>query len=131
MKLNYKTEQYTEWTKAGLITLERKLESETAFDGVVKIYSLKTNNPNLNSNLAEKYFADFIHHAKNGIFLRMFKSKNSWPKTRLIYIDFENYELIIIKKTSSSYTFWKSTDLGNEKHTFEIKPHEKIEYEIK
>jgi len=131
MKLNYKTEQYAEWTKAGLITLERKLEGETAFDGVVKIYSIKTNNPSLNSILAEKYFTDFIHYAENGIFLRMFKSKKSWPKTRLTYIDFENSELIVIKKTSSSYSFWKSTDLGNGIHSFEIQPSEKIEYEIK
>jgi len=131
MKLNYETEQYAEWTKAGLITIERKLESETAFDGVVKVYSLKTNNPNLNSKLDGKYFADFIHFAENGIFLRMFKNKKSWPKTRLIYVDFRNYKLAVIKKTSSSYTFWKSTDLGNGKHSFEIKPTEKIEYEIK
>ena len=131
MKLNYETEQYTEWTKAGLITIERKLKYETAFDGVVKVYSLKTNNPNMNSILDGKYFADFLHFAENGIFLRMFKSKTSWPKTRLIYIDFRNYKLVVIKKTSSSYTFWKSTDLGNGKHTFELKPTEKIEYEIK
>ncbi len=130
MNLNYKTEKYAEWAKAGLITFERKLVYETAFDGVVKIYSLRTNNPNLNSKLDGKYFGDFIHYAENGIFLRMFKNKKSWPKTRLIYIDFRNYKFTIIKKTSSSYAYWKSTDLGNGKHLFEIKPTEKIEYEV-
>ncbi|MEX0315858.1 MAG: hypothetical protein AB3N18_16890 [Allomuricauda sp.] len=130
MKLNYATEKYTEWTKAGLITFERKLEYETAFDGVVKIYSLKTNNSNLNTNLGGKFFGDFIHYAENGVFLRLFKNKKSWPKTRLIYIDFDYYELKIIKKTSSSYSHWKSTDLGNGKHSFEIRPTEKIEYQI-
>ena len=131
MKLNYDIEKYSEWTKAGLVTFERKLEYETAFDGVVKIYSLKTNNSNLNTNLDGKFFGDFIHYAENGVFLRMFKNKKSWPKTRLIYIDFDSYELKILKKTSSSYSHWKSTDLGNGKHTFEIRPTEKIEYQVK
>lgn len=130
MKLNYETEKYSEWTKAGLIAFERKLEYETAFDGVVKVYSLRTNNPNLSSKLEGIFFADFIHFAENGVFLRMFKNKKSWPKTRLVYIDFAKYKLKVIKKTSSSYTYWKSTDLGNGKHTFEIKPTEKIEYVI-
>jgi len=79
--------------------------------------------------LLNKYFGDFIHYSENGIFLRMFENKNSWPKTSLIYINFKNYKLIEIKKTNSSWNVWSAIDLGNQKHSIEIKPTEKIEFE--
>jgi len=113
-----------------LITFERKLEYETAFDGVVKIYSLQTNNQNLNLNLSDKYFGDFVHITENGVFLRMFKSKKSWPKTRLVFMDFRNNKLTIIKKTNSSWNVWKGIDMGNGKHFIEIKPTEIIEHQF-
>ena len=130
MKLSNKSEKFTEWSQAGQLTFERKLEYETAFDGIIKIYSLKTNNSTLNSTLDGNFFGDFIHYSDNGVFLRLFKNKLSWPKTRLVYIDFDNYEIKVVKKTSSSYSQWNSTDLGNGKHVFYIKPTEKIEYQI-
>jgi hypothetical protein len=43
-----------------LIQLERKLENETAFDGIVKIYSLKSNISELNKLLLNKYFGDLF-----------------------------------------------------------------------
>ena len=130
MKTNYDSEKYIEWLKTGLITFERKLEYETAFDGIVKIYSLKTDNLNLNSQLNGKYFGNFLHLAENGVFLRMFKRKKSWPKTRLVYLNFKTEKLSIIKKTKSSWDIWYGKDLGNGKHSIEIKPTEKIEYQI-
>jgi hypothetical protein len=51
-----------------LIQLERKLENETAFDGIVKIYSLKSNISELNKLLLNKYFGDFIHYSESGVF---------------------------------------------------------------
>ncbi len=130
MKLNYDIEKYEVWTKTNDITFDRKLEYETAFDGIVKIYSLITDNWNLNSKLNGKYFGNFIHFSENGIFLRMFKSKKSWPKTRLVYLNFETEELTIIKKTNSSWNTWYGIDLGNGKHSIEIRPTEKVEYQI-
>ncbi len=130
MKLSYESEKFAEWTKAGQLTFERKLEYETAFDGLIKIYSLRTDNSVLNSNLKGKFFGEFIHYADNGVFLRMFKNKLSWPKTRLVYIDFDNYDIKIIKKISSSYSHWNSSDLGNGKHIIYIKPTEKVEYQV-
>ncbi|RMA67690.1 hypothetical protein BXY75_0043 [Ulvibacter antarcticus] len=112
------------------ITFDRKLEYETAFDGVVKVYSLKTNKENLNDLLIGKYFGSFIHNAEQGVFLRMFKSKKSWPKTRLVYLNFKTEKLRVIKKTRSSYDIWKGTDLGNGRHSIEIKPTEKIKHQI-
>ncbi|XLS27659.1 hypothetical protein ACJD0Z_10670 [Flavobacteriaceae bacterium M23B6Z8] len=131
MKLNYESEKYQVWTKADEITFERKLEFETAFDGMVKIYSLQTDNPKLNVNLTGKYFGNFIHYADNGVFLRMFKNKKSWPRTRLVFLDFVNHNLTIIKKINSSWNVWKGTDLGNGLHSIETKPDKKIEYQIK
>ncbi len=48
MKPNYQFEDYNYWSENNLIQLERKLENETAFDGIVKIYSLKSNISELN-----------------------------------------------------------------------------------
>lgn len=126
MNLNNQKIRYSEWTKVGLVTFERLLAYETAFDGAVKIYSLRTNNSNLNFHLKGKYFGKFIHYAENGVFLRMFKSKKSWPRTRLIYISFSDYKIKIIKKTRSSYDVWYGKDLGNGKHSIEIAPTKKL-----
>ena len=45
-----------------MITIERKLEYQTAFDGIVKVYSLKSNKKELNQILKDKYFGDFEHN---------------------------------------------------------------------
>jgi len=129
MKPNYQFEDYNYWSENNLIQLERKLENETAFDGIVKIYSLKSNINQLNKLLLNKYFGDFIHYSESGVFLRMFDNKNSWPKTSLIYVDFKNYNLTEVKKTNSSWNVWSVNDLGNRKYSIEINPTEKIEFE--
>ena len=91
---------------------ERKLENETAFDGVVKIYSLTSDNRKLNKLLDGKLFGDFIFPSDTGIFLRMFKSKSSWPNTKLIHIDINNYAFTEIIDTKSSWNLWTGNNLG-------------------
>jgi hypothetical protein len=130
MKLNYVFEKFINWKQIDSIELERKLENETAFDGIVKIYSLKSNRNELNEILKNKYFGDFFFESQNGIFLRMFDNKNSWPNTTLIYINLNNSKLTEIKKTNSSWNDWFGKDLGNGNYSIEIQPTEKIEFKI-
>jgi hypothetical protein len=131
MKLNYDSEKYEPWTSLDTTFLSRKLVYETAFDGIVKIYFLKSNDSKVNLKLDGKYFGDFIHHANCGIFLRMFENKTSWPKTSLVYIDFAEYYLDEISVTKSSWNVWKGNDLGYGKHLIEISPTETVEYKIR
>jgi hypothetical protein len=128
MKLNYDSEKYEFWTSLKSINFERKLENETAFDGVVKIYSLKSNDNKLNTLLNSKYFGEFIFPSDTGIFLRMFKSKSSWPHTKLIHIELGNYSLDEVIDTNSSWDIWTGNDLGYGKFTINISPTEKVEY---
>ena len=130
MTSDYKSEIYKPWVTLTLVTLERKLENETAFDGIVKIYSLRSNSQKVNNLLENKVFGDFIHPSNTGAFLRMFINKASWPKTKLIYIDFNTPSLKEIKETNSSWNIWMGVDLGYGKHSIEISPTEKIEYQI-
>lgn len=130
MNLEYKSEKYSPWTEHTLLSIERKLENETAFDGVVKIYSLRTSSEIINQILTGKFFGDFIHCSNTGAFLRMFDNENSWPNGYLVYIDFDLATIKEIKKTNSSWTVWKGTDLGNAKHVIDISPTERIEYQI-
>jgi len=68
MDLNYSSEKYEFWITLLLTNFERKLENETAFDGIVKIYSLTSNNKELNTLLKGKLFGDFIFPSDTGIF---------------------------------------------------------------
>ena len=130
MKLNYESEQYESWASLDSVSLNRKLVYETAFDGVVKVYFLKSNDPIIDSILEGKFFGDFIHYANCGVFLRMFENKTSWPKTKLVYIDFVEHYFVEIEATNSSWNVWQGRDLGYGKHSIEISPSEKIEYQI-
>lgn len=130
MNIEYKSEKYQTWVDLTLVTLERKLENETAFDGVVKIYSLRSNNKKVNQLFENKFFGDFIHFSNTGAFLRLFNSKTSWPNTKLIYMDFDTPSLTEIKQTNSSWNIWTGNNLGYGKHSIEISPTEKIEYQI-
>jgi hypothetical protein len=130
MKLEYESEKYECWVSLDSVSLDRKLVNETAFDGIVKIYSLKSNDSVISSKLENNFFGDFIHYANCGVFLRMFESKTSWPITKLVYLDFVTYDFIEIKTTNSSWNKWYGSDLGYGKHLIEISPTEKIEYQI-
>ncbi len=128
MKINYTAEKYEFWASRISTNFERKLENETAFDGVVKIYSLRSNNSELNKLLAGKLFGDFIFPSDTGIFLRTFNSKSSWPNTKLIHIDLDNYSLNEIINTNSSWVLWTGENLGYGKYSINISPTEKIDY---
>ena len=45
---NYAKETYKDWLTVHGIRFLRKLENETAFDGIVKIYSIKSDNDEIN-----------------------------------------------------------------------------------
>ena len=128
MKLNYTSEKYEFWTALMSTNFERKLENETAFDGIVKIYSLTSNNSKLNRLLDGKLFAEFIFPSDTGIFLRTFKNKSSWPNTKLIHIDLDNYSLDEIIDTNSSWNLWTGNNLGYGKFAINISPTKIIEY---
>ena len=128
MKLNYTLEKYEFWVELMSTNFERKLQNETAFDGVVKIYSLTTNNHKLNSLLDGKLFGDFIYPSDKGIFLRIFKNKTSWPNTQLVHIDLDNYFLDEIIDTNSTWNLWSGNNLGFGRFEIYISPTEKIEY---
>jgi len=128
MKLNYTSDKYEFWVALMSTNFERKLENETAFDGIVKIYSLTSNNSKLNQLLVGKLFGDFIFPSDTGIFLRTFKNKSSWPNTKLIHIDLDNYSLDEIIDTNSSWNVWTGNNLGYGKFSINISPTEAIEY---
>ena len=75
-----------------------------------------------------KLFGDFIFPSDIGIFLRMFKSKSSWPNTKLIHINLDNYTIDEIKDTNSSWSLWTGNNLGYGKFAINISPTEAIEY---
>lgn len=129
MKLSYLSEKYKFWTQSGSVTFNRKLENETAFDGIIKIYSLSTDIKPLNDILKNKFFGDFIFTTERGIFLRMFSSKTSWPVTSLVHLNLDNYELIKIHKTRSSWANWKVNITEAKKYAIEISPDKVVEYE--
>ena len=79
---------------------------ETAFDGIVKIFSLRSDNEEINKLLSGKLFHRFAYQTESGVLLRQFKTKKSWPKTRLVFIDFVKKNFVMIAKTNSSYDSW-------------------------
>lgn len=126
----YSNEKYLEWENINSTIISRKLENETCFDGIVKIYSLRTNKTEINKLLENKYFGSFIFIGNDEIFLRMFKTKNSWPNTILVKLNLESCEIEIIRKTNSSWENWKAEYLGNGDYKFELKPTEIINYKV-
>ena len=130
MLLDYKLEKYHHWVSLPLVKLERKLQYETAFDGIVKIYNVRSDNEKVNLLFENNFFGDFVHSSNTGAFFRMLTNKKSWPMTVLIYIDFDTASLTEIKKTNSSWNIWTGIDLGYGKHSIKISPSEKIEHQI-
>lgn len=129
MQFDYKFEKYNSFTEINGIEFSRKLENETAFDGIVKIYSIETTSSKLNTFLKEKFFGAFFYTSAKGIFLRMFDGKESWPNTTLIFINLEDMILEEIKKTDSSWSVWTANSLGKGKYTINISPDQIIEYQ--
>lgn len=131
MQFNYKSEKYNSFAEVNGITFKRKLENETAFDGIVKIYSIETSSDKLNQLLKGKFFGNFFYSSGKGTFLRMFDGKESWPNTNLIFIDLEDIVLVKIKKTGSSWLVWTANDLGDGKYSIDISPNQSIEYQTR
>ncbi|HTN00046.1 MAG TPA: hypothetical protein VL088_14920 [Pedobacter sp.] len=129
MIFDYRFEKYNNWQENNDITFRRKLENETAFDGIVKIYSLKTNSDKINKLLEKKFFGNFYHPTKSGVFLRQFEHKDSWPITNLIFIDLVKITSTNIIKTDSSWNVWTAANLEDEKYAIAISPDENIEYQ--
>lgn len=130
MKINYSSENYKYWLKTSSYTFERKLEYETAFDGIVKIYKLRSNDIEVDNLLNDVFFGDFYYETESGIFLRLFNRRNSWPTTTLVYLDLVNLILLKINKNNSSWNVWTVADLGNNKYSISISPNDTIEYQI-
>jgi hypothetical protein len=129
MKHDYTSEEYQFWTDVNYVDFKRKLEYETAFDGIVKIYSLKTDFDIVNQKLEGLYFGDFIYATGKGVFLRKFDGKNSWPNTTLIYLDFKSLTVTEVDKNNSSWLVWKVKDLENGKYSIEISPTESVAFQ--
>jgi hypothetical protein len=131
MGFEYSFGSYKKWIETNEVCFERKLQHETAFDGIVKIFSLKTNSIAVNNLLDKKFFGEFEYIIKQGVFLRMFDNKNSWPKTRLVFLDIEKNLFIEIQKTDSSWDTWTGNDLGDGNYAIEVSPGENIRFQIK
>ncbi|WP_298305891.1 hypothetical protein [Flavobacterium sp.] len=129
MKQNYSSEKYQILSEINSISFERKLVNETAFDGIVKIYSLKTNFENINQKLDGHFFGDFFYSTEKGVFLRKFDNKDSWPTSTLIYLDLINLTLTEINRNNSSWNIWEGKKLENGKYSIEISPKENIEFQ--
>jgi len=127
MLTDYNSEKYHVWELFHGIKFFRKLEYETAFDGIVKIYSLSTENEELNKLLSGKFFHRFAYQTENGLLLRQFKAKKSWPKTRLVFLDFSKKDLVMIAKTNSSYDSW-TVKYDSESYKIIVAPEKYLEF---
>lgn len=127
MLTDYNNEKYNDWAVFHGIKFSRKLIYETAFDGIVKIYRLYAENEELNHLLKGKFFHQFAYQTEKGLLLRQFITKKSWPKTRLVFLDFEKKEFSIIAKTNSSYDKW-TIEIDSEIFKVKIKPDKYIEF---
>lgn len=125
---DYAQERYNEWLATHGITFERKLENETAFDGLVKIYSIKTDNININKTLDGLYFGDLGVQTGSGILLRKFTNKNSWPHTILSHLNIVTGELEVIKESNSSYLEWPVINLDKGRYEIRLSPSETVEF---
>ena len=122
----FPTDSYVNWLKINDLVFERKLVHSTGFDLLVKIFEIKTNNESLNKVLTENYFGDFYSITNQGIFLRKFKSKRSWPTTRLSYLDFKENILIEKLKTRSSHLDWTVKSIDSTTFEIDTKKEKKI-----
>ena len=130
MKLNYTKEKYEYWADFYSVSFKRKLENETAFDGIVKIYSLKTDYEGLNQILNGHYFGNFIFPTENGVFLRMFDNKDSWPNTTLVHLNLKIFQLEYLNHNNSSWNVWVGNKLENGSYSIAISPTESLKFRI-
>lgn len=122
--------EYRPWLESHGITIERKLIYETAFDGVVKVYLLRTKNEQINQLLKDNYFGDFGYRTSKGVLLRKFKNKTSWPKTRLAHLDLANNTLKELLRTRSSWNTWTVQKLDDLTYEVSVSPNKAIKVKI-
>ena len=103
---------------------EREVVYETAFDNIVKVYSLKTDDAKLNDLLQDKYFHDFSFPTKRGVLLRQYVSKTSWPATKLVHLDLLKFKIKIVQKTKSSYNRWEAASKSSDLIEVHLSPEE-------
>jgi hypothetical protein len=125
---DYRKEPNKYWLTTLGVTFKRKLENETAFDGIVKIYSLATNNDKINKTLDGFFFGNFGVATLNGILLRKFRNKDSWPETILAHLNTSTGELKDIKESKSSYENWTASKLSVGKYEIRLSPTETVEF---
>jgi hypothetical protein len=125
---DYTRETYKDWLTIHGTTFKRKLENETAFDGIVKIYSLKTDNDKINRIIDGLFFGRFGERTDNGILLRLFKNKDSWPMTSLTHLNIRDGELAVIKESKSSYETWTVIGSGHGQFQIQLSPTESIKF---
>lgn len=130
MLIDYRFEKYYFFANIHGIIFNRKLDNETAFDGIIKIYSLNTDSNKLNALLCNKFFGDFIYPTETGVFFRLFDHKESWPHTSLIFIDLTSMTLNEVKRTNSSWAMWFGNNQGNGMYSIAISPTENIDYQV-
>jgi hypothetical protein len=125
---DYTKETYQDWLTIHGTNFKRKLENETAFDGIVKIYSIKTDDDKINKILDGLFFGKLGEPTDNGILLRLFKNKDSWPKTSLTHLNIRDGELTVIKESKSSYETWTVIDSGHGQFQVQLSPTETIKF---
>ena len=116
--------KFGEWIE--LFGIRRCLVYETAFDGIVKIYLLEADDPKVNSLLKDKFFGDYCFLLENGILLREFPKRNSWPKTYLTFLNMQSKSITRLQKIRSSYLELPTILTNNGFIEIEIKPNKKI-----
>ena len=131
MIFNFTRKDFEEWENFKGTTFLRRLEFETAFDGIVKVYSLQTDDDKINKLLKGLFFHRFAFQTQSGVLLRQFHDKKSWPKTKLVHLNLDSHNLKVIKETNSSYDTWTVDYLGEDKLLVRLSPNEQIEYENK
>jgi hypothetical protein len=117
---------FVNWFAYNDLLFKRKLVYSTGFDLKIKIFEIESNNVKVNELLADKYFGDFYYQTNTGIFLRKLRSKRSWPRTRLVYLDLFKVELIDKLKTRSSYLDWTVKSIDDMTYEIDTKREKRI-----
>ena len=93
--------------------IEKRLVALTGFDNCIDFYNLSSTDKKLNEVIRGKVFGNFICKTDNGFFLRQFKSPKDWPNSKLVYIGFDNYEIMTVSKSDSSWVDWTCNSIGD------------------
>jgi len=93
--------------------IEKRLVALTGFDNCIVFYNLSSTDKKLNEVIRGKVFGNFICKTDSGIFLRQFKSPKDWPNSKLVYIGFDNYKIMTVSKSDSSWVDWTCNSIAD------------------